>query len=93
MKTLATNFVSKAGSMLKTTGTVVASLVKESGQGAEQAANKDNAKAQAQPAKNEDLEKMSEDEKKRIMRMIDLEDSSDEDGESDEDEQDSTGQV
>ena len=37
-------------------------------------------------------EKMSEDEEKRILRMIDLEGSSDEDGESDEDEENSAGQ-
>ena len=44
---------------------------------------------------NDDPEGMSEDEKKRIMRMIEQEDSSDDDDENDSDneEQDSTGQV
>ena len=86
---MAANLVSKAGALIKT-GAAVAGLARAGDAKADE--DGEGKKAAAEAAKNEDPEKMSEDEEKRILRMIDLEGSSDEDGESDEDEENSAGQ-
>ena len=92
MKTMAANFANKAGSLLKTTTQAIPGLSRAAGAQEENKMDVELAKEKAPPAKNEeDPEKMSEDEEKRILRMIDLEGSSDEDGESDEDEDNSAG--
>jgi len=98
IKTLATNLAGKANLLIQTTGSAMASLskIKSSPPGANDADLEDvkdpsDVEAMTPSGLNDDPDKMSEDEKRRIMKMIEQEDSSDEDDDSDQVDQTSEG--